>query len=252
MKNINQINIQEAATQLKQDNVLIAQTDTIIGLICLSSSYTAQNKIFDMKQRGTSTPLALLVNGLEMAQRYAQFDECATELFKTLEGKITLIVSIKPEYENKLGLNGSIGIRYTNSLALRQLMHELDEAICATSANIHGEPHATTLKEAYEIFNCAILETAILETDILNNEVLNDDQKEMNQNQSKNNESVNISNTELSYNTKTKEQSTPSILLNLTQADIITVSRLDITVHIETLETIKGIAKKYNKNIKIN
>lgn len=241
---IPQINTIQAISQLKQDNVLIAQTDTIIGLICLSSSTTAQQKIFDMKQRGSSTPLALLVNGLEMAQRYAQFDECAIELFKTLEGKITLILSIKPEYENKLGLNGSIGIRYTNSQALRQLMHEVDEAICATSANIHGEPHATTLKEAYEIFNCPILETEnTLETDEV--------KKQIKESLSLQDHSKNTQLNNIEDNMNIPEHSTPSILLNLTQTDIITISRLDITVHQEILSTIKEIARKYNKTIKI-
>lgn len=236
------IDINQAIVSLKQDNALIAQTDTIIGLICLSSSSIAQQKIFDMKQRGTSTPLALLVNSLEMAERYADFDECAAKLFKTLQGKITLIVSIKPIYKNKLGLNGSIGIRYTNSHTLRELMNKLNEAICATSANIHGEPHATTLKEAHEIFHCEILETDILSPDQVNQDRFTQSEPDsQSENKVKNYLDHSVIQT----------QSTPSILLNLTQADIISVSRSSGADNEQILKTIVEITNDYNKTIEI-
>ena len=153
-------NIQESLNFLIKNEVLIAQTDTIIGFICLSSSFIAREKIFDLKQRKSTTPLAILVDGIEMVRDYACIDDFGQKLLEELGGEITIVSNIKTDKAIlKITDNNTIGVRITECNVLQKLIKLANQALCATSVNLHGEPYIKNLEEAYLKFGTTVLET---------------------------------------------------------------------------------------------
>jgi len=109
--------IRESLTILKNGSVILYPTDTIWGLGCDATNASAVEKIFRIKSRIETKSLLILVNNLQMVDRYvAEIPEIVYELTEVF------------------------GIRICNEDFCNELITRFRKPIVSTSANFSGKP----------------------------------------------------------------------------------------------------------------
>ncbi|PKP11173.1 MAG: threonylcarbamoyl-AMP synthase [Bacteroidetes bacterium HGW-Bacteroidetes-3] len=143
------IEIKNSLKTLKQKEILLYPTDTVWGIGCDATSKEAVAKVFDIKQRSESKSLVILVDGLEMLQKYIpKVSKAVLELLSKTTNPTTII------YDNPVGLaknvvatDDTVAIRIVQNEFCRQLIHLFGKPIVSTSANISGNPTPKSFKE---------------------------------------------------------------------------------------------------------
>ncbi len=143
------IEIQKALTYLKEQQTLLYTTDAVWGIGCDATSESAVAKVFKIKQRSESKSLIILVDGIEMLQKY--IPSISAEILNLLASttKPTTIV-----YSNPTGLakkviaqDNTVAIRIPQNEFCKQLITAFGKPIVSTSANISGDETPKSFKE---------------------------------------------------------------------------------------------------------
>lgn len=126
----------------KKGGIVIFPTDTAFGIGCRMDNAESVKRVFEIKERSFSDALLVLVDSVEMAERYVDIPSDAREklvqkywpgglsiLFKTKPGKVLGIVTAKTPI---------LAIRWPDHKMIEQIIHEVDVPIIATSANVSG------------------------------------------------------------------------------------------------------------------
>ncbi len=128
------------AEVLKGGGVALISTDTVCGLAALPGRSKAIEKIYKMKKRDLSKPLALLIPSVDWVWKWVEeTDEIKEICAENWPGAVTLIMNTRD--------NEKIGLRMPDCAPLLQLM-EITGPLCATSANISGRPAPVKVGEA--------------------------------------------------------------------------------------------------------
>jgi L-threonylcarbamoyladenylate synthase len=134
---------------LKNKQTILYPTDTVWGIGCDATSEASVAKIFKIKQRSESKSLIILVNGIEMLQKYIlTISEEILNLLKTTTKPTTII------YKNPVGLaqnviakDKTVAIRIVKNGFCNQLISKFGKPIVSTSANISGSETPKSFKE---------------------------------------------------------------------------------------------------------
>lgn len=126
---------------IKKEKIILYPTDTVWGIGCDATCSKAVGKIYKIKQREESKSLVILVDSLQMLQKYVEnIPEKALSILKKTNQPTTII------YENAKGLaknaianNGTVAIRIVQNTFCKSLIQKLKKPIVSTSANISGE-----------------------------------------------------------------------------------------------------------------
>jgi len=154
-KNVEAQTIQIIIRTLSRGGVIIFPTDTYYGLGADCFSKKAVRKIYQVKKRGFSKPLPVLIADVGMARKIAAeipplFHSLSAEFWP---GPLTLILKaaelLPPEL---VGPGRTIGIRLPAVLWLRELIRQAGFPLIATSANISGEGEITSAEKVIQIF----------------------------------------------------------------------------------------------------
>ncbi|UJR10082.1 hypothetical protein I4U23_014304 [Adineta vaga] len=135
---------------LKQDGVLAVPTDTIYGLAALVSSEKAVRRIYEIKGRLFTKPLAISVGNIDDLFLWSK-PTLSKEQLSTgdlLPGPVTLMFERQislPSYFNPNVNN--VAIRIPNCQFMIELAKRLGEPIALTSANISNEPSSVSIDE---------------------------------------------------------------------------------------------------------
>jgi L-threonylcarbamoyladenylate synthase len=134
--------IKESLVILKKGCIILYPTDTIWGLGCDATNPSAVDKIFRIKSRNESKSLLVLVDGIQMLERYVNdIPEIAYELIDVSDGPLTLIYpsgkNLAPGICNE---DGSVGIRVCHDEFCSELINRFRKPIVSTSANFSGKP----------------------------------------------------------------------------------------------------------------
>src|SRR3989338_3768749 len=109
----------------------------------------AVERIFEIKKRDKSKPLAVFVKDIEMAKEFAEIDSNAEDFLK--DSKITIIVKAKNIEDGPLSVlvykNGTIVLRIPKYELLNQILGEFNSPLAQTSANISGEGALTEIEK---------------------------------------------------------------------------------------------------------
>jgi len=137
---------------LKHGGILLYPTDTIWGLGCDATNSAAVEKIFLVKTRTESKSLIILVNGIDMLERYVRdIPEAALELAGVSDAPLTIIY---PQGKNLAagicGEDGSVAIRICNEPFCNELISRLRKPLVSTSANLSGKPSPANFSEIDE------------------------------------------------------------------------------------------------------
>lgn len=134
--------IKESLVVLKKGGIILYPTDTIWGLGCDATNPPAVDKIFRIKSRNESKSLLVLVDGIQMLERYVHdIPEIAYELIDVSDGPLTLIYpsgkNLAPGVCNE---DGSVGIRVCLDEFCSELLNRFRKPLVSTSANFSGKP----------------------------------------------------------------------------------------------------------------
>lgn len=135
-------NIEQAVSILKDGGIVIFPTDTAFGIGCRADKYTSVERLFLLRKRPLHQPTPVLVDSLEMAERYAVVSaEVKEQLIEQYwPGALTIIMPAKETVLPLLQKNGGVGLRIPNHPTIRQIIRELGVPVLGPSANFHGEP----------------------------------------------------------------------------------------------------------------
>lgn len=138
---------------LKHGGIILYPTDTIWGLGCDPTNSAAVEKIFSIKTRTESKSLIILVNGIDMLERYVRdIPESALELAGVSDSPLTIIY---PQGKNlAAGVcneDGSVAIRICNEPFCNELISRFRKPLVSTSANLSGKPSPANFSEIDEV-----------------------------------------------------------------------------------------------------
>lgn len=138
---------------LEEGRVLILPTDTVFGLVCDATNKKAVERIFEIKKRDKSKPLAVFVEDIKMAKKYAVIGGSQEEfLEKNWPGAVTVILKAKKGLSDLVYKDGTVGLRVPRYKLLNLILEKFGKPIAQTSANISGKPVITKIDEALEQF----------------------------------------------------------------------------------------------------
>ncbi len=145
----------KAKADLTAGKCVAIPTETVYGLAADATSGEAVARIFEMKGRPSFNPLICHVDGVEMAQSIAQFNDLASALTTAFwPGPLTLVLPLKSKASIHplvcAGLD-SVGIRWPKGIS-SQLIKAFGKPLAAPSANRSGRVSPTTAQHVREEF----------------------------------------------------------------------------------------------------
>lgn len=145
--------VPEINSLLKKGKVLVLPTDTVYGLVCDASNEKAVEKIFQIKERDKSKPLAVFVGNVKMAERYA-FINHNQKIFlvRNWPGQITVVLKAKKGLAGLVYRDDTIGLRQPEYKLIEEILKSFKKPLAQTSANISGESALTKIKDILEQF----------------------------------------------------------------------------------------------------
>ncbi|EPH02677.1 Sua5/YciO/YrdC/YwlC family protein [Propionibacterium sp. oral taxon 192 str. F0372] len=141
----------EAAVQaITAGELVVLPTDTVYGIGANANDPRAIQALLDAKHRGKDMPPPVLI--AEPAMLRALVSEVTPKVLRTIEahwpGALTLIMKAQPDLRMDLGqANGTIAVRVPAQEQTRALLRRTG-ALAVSSANISGQPPATTVDDA--------------------------------------------------------------------------------------------------------
>ncbi len=126
---------------LRNGGVILYPTDTIWGLGCDATNSSAVEKIFKIKDRSETKSLLILVDSIQMLERYVNdVPEIVYELASVSDSPLTIIYSSgKNLAPGVCSEDGSVGIRICNDEFCNELISRFRKPIVSTSANFSGK-----------------------------------------------------------------------------------------------------------------
>lgn len=134
--------------ELKKDGVSIIPTDTVYGLVTNFLNEKGYQKIFKLKKRNVQQKIAILVDSMQTAKKYAIINNDVEKLWNDYKpGTLTIIaMKRKDNWKNNWNNDEKVAIRITNDKWLQEIIRNTGP-LWATSANIHNKPVITNIFE---------------------------------------------------------------------------------------------------------
>lgn len=147
---MNTNNIQEATDVFKKGGVVVFPTDTAYGIGCRIDALEAVSRVFKVKRRDLSNALLVLVDSIEMAEKYVTFDpQSLTFVKKYWPGGLTVFLPCDLEKVPEIVRAGmkKLAVRVPKHEGMLRVIREIGVPIIATSANISGESTPFSLEQ---------------------------------------------------------------------------------------------------------
>jgi L-threonylcarbamoyladenylate synthase len=141
--------IERGVKILRKGGVIAFPTDTVYGLGADAFNSTAVERIYEIKDRAKHKQLPLLIADVEQLTTLAEpIPEIAWFLAKRFwPGGLTLVLSKTDSVPAYLAPGATIAIRIPNHPVCLALIQNLGNPIIGTSANMSGQPVASTAEE---------------------------------------------------------------------------------------------------------
>lgn len=143
--------INQAVKHLREKKVISFPTETVWALAADANCRESVAKIYNLKQRDSNKPLAIMVADIQHARNLVELSPLALRLAnKFMPGPLTLILpKVKSTLPNTI-INpniDSIAIRIPDNYVAQEILHKFSKPIVATSVNISGEVAASNQEE---------------------------------------------------------------------------------------------------------
>ena len=145
VKDIDKINL--------EGKVIVFPTDTVYGLGCRIDDLVAIKKIYDIKNRDYSKPLAVLAPNDKIDDYVLNINSQAKQLMnKYWPGALTIIFNKSDRVNDMVTSNlDSIGIRVPNSEIALKVLNRFG-LMCTTSINISGSDALNNIEDIEKYF----------------------------------------------------------------------------------------------------
>jgi L-threonylcarbamoyladenylate synthase len=150
---VNDAAIDRAAELMTHGQLVAFPTETVYGLGSRADDGTAVRRIYAAKGRPATKPLSVLVPSVAKARAAAlHWSDLADHLAKTFwPGPLTLVVLRGPLVADDVVAGGkTVALRVPHHDAALRLLRACPFPIAAPSANLSGQPPATSAKEAMD------------------------------------------------------------------------------------------------------
>jgi L-threonylcarbamoyladenylate synthase len=137
---------------LGRGELVVVPTDTVYGLAADAFNAVAVQALLDAKGRGRQSPPPVLIPNIESLHALAEtVSERAMKLAeKFWPGPLTMILPAQPSLQWDLGeTKGTVALRVPNNKVVLALLAETGP-LAVSSANLTGEPAATTAVGAFD------------------------------------------------------------------------------------------------------
>jgi L-threonylcarbamoyladenylate synthase len=141
-----------ARLAIKDGECIVLPTDTVYGIGADAFSADAVQRLLDAKKRGRDMPPPVLIGEPALLKTLAvDVPESANELVDTYwPGALTVICRIQPSLRMDLGdTKGTIALRVPDHELARDILRRTGP-MAVSSANVSGQPAASTCDEAIE------------------------------------------------------------------------------------------------------
>lgn len=139
---MNTVNVQSAIECFLNGKVGIFPTDTAFGVGCRMDDENAVKRVFEVKERALNNALLVLVDSIEMAEKYVEIpDEVRQQLTdKHWPGGLSIFLKTKKGMVLPLVTAGTdiLAVRWPDHKVMEHIIHEVGLPIIATSANKTG------------------------------------------------------------------------------------------------------------------
>ncbi|MBP3558838.1 MAG: threonylcarbamoyl-AMP synthase [Thermoguttaceae bacterium] len=159
-ENVDEAAVRRVVDALRDGKLVVLPTETVYGLAALASNAAAVERLIAAKGRPAGRPLALAISGADVLERFApSVPTLAKRLARRLwPGPLTLVLDVSdpaselarlPETSQKAILpEGKAGFRVPRNAFVLKILETLGEPVVLTSANLSGEPPATSAADA--------------------------------------------------------------------------------------------------------
>lgn len=136
---------------IRDGNVIALPTDTVYGLACDASNAYSVKKLYEIKARDDSKPVAICVADLKSFRYWGKAEHLSDDLLNILvPGPVTIVVEKSENLDNPY-LNSDttkIGIRIPKFPFIQNLCKKLNnKPLALTSANRSSEPSSLSIYE---------------------------------------------------------------------------------------------------------
>lgn len=139
----------EAIQALKSGGIIAIPTDTVYGLAADPFNADAVQRLYTFKGRPDSKPIPLVLSAVEdihsVAQNLPGFFFHLTDRF--WPGGLTIVVEAKDLLPILTAGGNTVGVRIPDNPLLLQILQAFGGPAAITSANLSGEPPATSPEE---------------------------------------------------------------------------------------------------------
>ena len=144
----------EAAKVMLAGGTVVFPTDTVYGLGCDATNEQAVRKIFKIKDRKETNPLAIIVRDINMAKKVASIDKRLERALNIIwPGAVTVVLWKKYKLPEILtAKEQTIGLRIPDYKLTQFLAENMGRPYVATSANISGQQATNKMSEVLNYF----------------------------------------------------------------------------------------------------
>lgn len=144
--------IQRCLEVLSKGGTILYPTDTIWGIGCDATDFSAVEKIYRLKKRMESKSLIILLDSADRIGDYVEtIPEIAWDLLAHVDTPLTIIYpNAKNLATNVVAEDNSIAIRVVRNTFCRKLIKQFGKPIVSTSANISGSQSPLVFKNISE------------------------------------------------------------------------------------------------------
>jgi L-threonylcarbamoyladenylate synthase len=138
---------------LKKGGLVVAPTETKYGLIAQTDDVCAMERLFDLKKRDKTVPTAIFVHSRREIGIIGEENDCSRKLADSfLPGPLTLVLKARSAERPPVVVEGKVGIRYSSSPVIKNILEQIDGNLSATSANLSGTAEPQTVPEIAALF----------------------------------------------------------------------------------------------------
>lgn len=163
------ITLKDLLTKEIKGKVICFPTDTVYGVGALINDSEAINKIYHLKNRDTSKPLAVLTGTKDIEKYVLEINEFSKQLMdKYWPGALTLIFKKSNIISDKVTSGfDTVGLRMPNSKIALQILNKFG-LLATTSVNLSGSAPLNNIEDIIKYFSDEI-DYLVLDTEETSN-----------------------------------------------------------------------------------
>ncbi len=175
--NTSEKDLVEAAQYLIRNYPIVFPTDTVYGIGARISSFSAIEKIYQIKKRNKDKLLPIFISSMEFLFGIVEDSVIQSIYFENLvskfwPGPLTIVLKKNKNFKHPFYINSEyIAIRSPDHFVPKILMEYIKEPLVCSSANISGVLPLSNVKSIVDMFSSNLLEVVLDGGEILKKEV---------------------------------------------------------------------------------